>query len=284
MAKYTTTIKTICESLNDTINDNGLPVGYDNIDSLINNARTYIFDFDYPLWSQTAEFIDDYPNYKAYFEKKILKRYYMREIGAETVSLFKLNLCNKLNEIMPYYNQLFKSELLTFPVFENIDMTMDGSRDDTGSEDNTRATTTESTETISTQTTNNGGFETTRTPNLTNDTTIKNLDTPQGTVNNLTDNGYLTNASKEHTTQTGSDTTNNTHNDDGSVETTSNSNTSTTDNYNASNSLNSVTNNTQKGKNSGETYSEMLIKYRDTFLNIEKDIIDDLNELFMLIY
>ena len=38
------------------------------------------------------------------------------------------------------------------------------------------------------------------------------------------------------------------------------------------------------GKEGTETYSEMLIKYRNTFLNIDMQVISDLEELFMQIW
>jgi len=38
------------------------------------------------------------------------------------------------------------------------------------------------------------------------------------------------------------------------------------------------------GKTGSETYSEMLLKFRETFLNIDMQVIDELNDLFMLIW
>ena len=38
------------------------------------------------------------------------------------------------------------------------------------------------------------------------------------------------------------------------------------------------------GKEGGETYSEMLNKFRETFLNIDMMIINDLKDLFMNVY
>ena len=75
MAKYTTTIK-----------------------SLIDNN----FDFglqDYPIFDE---------EYRPHLNDMILKHYYMSEIGFETAALFKQYLNNKMNEIMPYYNTLYK--------------------------------------------------------------------------------------------------------------------------------------------------------------------------------
>ena len=49
--------------------------------------------------------------------------YYTREIGFETVGLWKLKLQTKLNEIMPYYNKLYETELLKYNPLYDVDMT-----------------------------------------------------------------------------------------------------------------------------------------------------------------
>lgn len=75
MAKYTITIKTLID----------------------NN-----FDFkmtDYPIFDET---------YRETLNNNILHHYYENEIGFETAPLFRFYLNQKLNEIMPYYNELYK--------------------------------------------------------------------------------------------------------------------------------------------------------------------------------
>ena len=67
----------------------------------------YIIESGYELKA-----LKDYPifdeNYRQVLNKYILNHFWMREIGAETVGEFDLFLGNTLNEIMPYYNGLFK--------------------------------------------------------------------------------------------------------------------------------------------------------------------------------
>lgn len=67
----------------------------------------YIIENGYELKA-----LKDYPifdeNYRQVLNKYILNHFWMREIGAETVGEFDLFLGNTLNEIMPYYNGLFK--------------------------------------------------------------------------------------------------------------------------------------------------------------------------------
>ena len=101
MGKYTTEVRTICES----IARERSPVGYRSVNTIIAESRGEIFDFDYPCFD---------PEYKPVLETKILKHYYTREICEETYGLWKLRLDSRLNEIMPYYNQLYESTLISF--------------------------------------------------------------------------------------------------------------------------------------------------------------------------
>lgn len=50
---------------------------------------------------------------------------------------------------------------------------------------------------------------------------------------------------------------------------------------NYSNRGNSTVNKSSRGNNSGRTQSDMLLEYRKTFLNIDMDIINNLEDLFM---
>ena len=86
MAKYTTQLRTIIE-YNSTP---GKP-----ITDRIKEAAPKIFDFDFPMWLES---------YRETLEYKILLHYFSNEIGFETVGLWKLYLNQRLNEIMPYYN------------------------------------------------------------------------------------------------------------------------------------------------------------------------------------
>ena len=56
---------------------------------------------------------------KPIFEDKFIKRFYFREIGVETVSRFLINLEQTLNEIMPYYKQLYDTTLLKYDILNN---------------------------------------------------------------------------------------------------------------------------------------------------------------------
>ena len=75
MAKYTITIKSLIDN---------------NFDFKMNN---------YPIFDE---------NYRNTLNNNILYHYYENEIGFETAPLFRFYLNQKLNEIMPYYNELYK--------------------------------------------------------------------------------------------------------------------------------------------------------------------------------
>src|SRR5690606_40563614 len=53
------------------------------------------------------------------FETYFIIHFYMREIGFETEGLFKFYLETWLLVHMPYYNQLFKSELIEYDPLSN---------------------------------------------------------------------------------------------------------------------------------------------------------------------
>ena len=122
LSKYTTEVRFICE------NSAGLSEseGADNIDSILDKCWNKVFNFDFPIFDE---------NYRQVLCRKILKHYYTREIAHETVGRWKLALNAKLNEIMPYYNQLYKSELLEFNPFYDVDLTR--SREGSGTSNRT---------------------------------------------------------------------------------------------------------------------------------------------------
>lgn len=122
MAKYTTQVRSICESLSGLEESKG----YSQINTIIAESRDQIFE-DYPIFDE---------NYRVVLNTKILKHYYTREIGMETFGLWKHFLNTRLNEIMPYYNKLYNSELLNFNPLYDVDYTKTGTREgnETGTE------------------------------------------------------------------------------------------------------------------------------------------------------
>lgn len=263
LANYTTEVRTICENY----------AGYSHlsggasVSDIIEKSREKIFDFNFPMFDE---------KYRSVLETKILKHFYTREIGLETVGLWKLKLDTKLNEIMPYYNQLYKSTLLEFNPFYDVDITRkhntksDGTRNDTN--ENIMQTTSQNTNVVN----GNSSSNTSSNENGTNWNLYS--DTPQGGVSGIESETYLTNATKDTNL---SDRNTNTSTNESS---TNNANGSTSESYNGK--VDSVIKNvedyleTVKGKQGTQDYSTLLLKYRETFLNIDMQILEELNELF----
>lgn len=109
MSNYTTQVRFICESYDHRTES----AGYDQINDIIHNVHNDIIG-PYPIFDET---------YRETLNAKILKHYYTREICEETVGLWKLRLNNRMNEIMPYYNKLYLSELYKFNPLYDVDIT-----------------------------------------------------------------------------------------------------------------------------------------------------------------
>lgn len=292
MSKYTTEVRFICEHYS------GLKesVEYESVASIIEKARTKVFDFDFPIYDES---------YRSVLETKILKHYYTREIGFETVALWKLWLDKRLNEIMPYYNQLYKSTTLEFNPFYDVDLTTDSKRNVNHDEDTTSNGTSkdvrtdnlksdsESTSTTSDSNTRTDDLAHADTTNTSSSTMTAYSDTPQGSLSGVQNLNYLTNATQ--VTGTGTETNNGTNtgtvkNDGTSTTrdngTTSNTGTQTTEGEASTSGTRDYTNIDDylehvKGKRGGQSYAELLLQYRKTFLNIDMQIIDELSDLFM---
>lgn len=220
MAKYTITIKTLIDN---------------NFDFQMNN---------YPIFDE---------NYRETLNNNILYHYYENEIGFETAPLFRFYLNQKLNEIMPYYNELYKVQKKLIDdnlLLNNVNITesLQGS--------NTNNTTTTGNSTS--QSTNNGTSNN------------KNLfqDTPQGQISNTDINNqtWATNLTLD------SNTSNNTIND-----TSSNSGTANVQGTN--NYIKTII-----GNNGGKFNIDILNDIKNNLMNIDLMIINDLNELFMQIF
>lgn len=155
MANFTTEVRSICETLSGLSESKG----YDSIADIIENSRTRIFDFDYPIFDE---------EYRAVLETKILKHYYTREICAETYGRWKLFLDARMNEIMPYYNKLYESELLQYNPLMDVDYTRSGE--------------TENNQTKSESGTTTSGFTEDTTGNVTDSGEVHNTESITGTV------------------------------------------------------------------------------------------------------
>ena len=210
MSKYTTEVRFICE------HSAGLTesAGYSAIDEVIGKAIPNVFSFNFPIFDEA---------YRNVLCRKILKHYYTREICEESVGLWKLRLDARMNEIMPYFNKLYKSELLEFNPLYDTDLTRKAQRDNESNDSEDYSSSKDSTGNSETNITNNGTSTSTTnqttagevngssegsttgtntntiTGNKTNANSERDLysDTPQGALTNVEDETYLTNARKK---------------------------------------------------------------------------------------
>lgn len=297
MAKYTTEVRTICENLA----GQAVHVSYAGIDEIIEVARPQIFDFSYPIFDE---------EYRAVLEAKILRYYWTREIGLETYGLWKLHLRNTLDQIMPLYNQLYKSQQLHFNPLFDVDLTVerDTQRDDVTDTNSTRNRMYDSemkSDDNERGTANQTGSENTGRSGTSNSTgeyggTEWNLhsDTPQGSVAHvqLDNNLFLSDAQKK--TNEDRSRINNTDSSNENTNTTNNETKNNARDYNeerktteqntgiAKETLVSTEDYIERvtGKRGGVSYSKLIMEYRDTFLNIDRMILNDLSDLFMLLW
>ena len=209
----------------------------------------------YPLYQSDPDKVEKYgTSYKvptrAELNDKILNFYRFREIGFETVGRFLFELETALNEIMPKYNQLFYSADQDFNPIYNVDYkkTMVGEQNA-----NTNSSST--------------GNDTTTNEEYTK---AVNAKTPQDLLS---------------ISNTGIDNVN--YADDASWGKSSGGTTgtsNTTGNSTSNGSTSSVE--TTKGNFGVVSAQDLILKYRETILNIEQLIINDprIVELFMMVY
>lgn len=291
MSKHTTEVRFICES------KSGLEVsgGSGDIDNIIANSWNKIF-------TNKAPFFDE--EYRSILCQKILKHYYLREICCETVGIWTLWMNTRLEEIMPYYNQLYESAKIEFNPMHDVNLTRNHERNVAGTskEDGTRTQTTQETREDTSEGSRNltGNRDTDTTGNSTRSTTNESdetkhdlySDTPQGGITGLENENYLTNARKitDDINTTGNEQTNTTEKT--GTDYTENESTNGSTNGSTNSSLNDTTSNTGSnnttedyletivGKQGTESFSSLLNKFRETFLNIDMQVIEEFSDLF----
>lgn len=252
------------------------------------------WDFDlknYPIWSE---------QYRQSLNKKILDHYMFREIGFETPQMFNFYINRTLNEIMPYYNQLYETTILDFDPLSNykIDETIDYDeivnlissidnetqyKDDTDtgfdgktSRDITSITHNDSSGTTDTNT--NTDSNSNQSGNSHSDTSTTDLyvengrysDTPQGMLSKgfMSDDTWASAANQKDTSNNGNNnqTTINETDTDSKQTTESNTKTSAVNDINQSDTGDVITNNNTTTSSNGSGTSNT-----DTKSNTDKD-------------
>lgn len=135
------------------------------INQLVNDLDFNLFDFEYNLYDNEL---------KSVFEKKFIDHFYFYEIGLTPIARFKKALQIKLNDIYPYFKQLYQTELRCNDIdfMLNKDLKEQYTRELTGNSSVNQSSTSTS-----------------------NDTSLNiNNDTPQNKIDDL--DQFMTSASK----------------------------------------------------------------------------------------
>jgi len=70
--------------------------------------------------------LNEYPifdeKYRDHLNKLIKDHYHNREIGMETIAMFRHAVKRRMNEVMPYYNALYKSQQIDFDPLLTMDI------------------------------------------------------------------------------------------------------------------------------------------------------------------
>lgn len=206
-----------------------------------------LFDFEY-------DFYTDNSTMRLNFENKFIQRYMFHEIGQETVQRFKLMLQNRLNLMMPYYKDLYLTKLRV----KDIDFMVNK----------------DYVETMERLLENNNTSDINTSDNSTsNDSTNAIDNSKESSINNgiskVTLDGIGLTGESGSTSNTNSN---------------SNSQSSSNQSVNGHSNLSEKVTNIGKG-NIGVTSSADLLKgWREIIIDIDKMIIEELHDLFMLIY
>lgn len=199
-------------------------------------ANYNLFDFEYELYDN---------NLKPLFEEKFFEYFYFDEIGYPTVQRFKHMLKSKLHMIMPYYKQLYETELRA----KEIDFMLNKDLTETFVRDLTSNATANSTvESTGSNSGINDGFQ---------------ANTPQSKLVQDIEH-YMSSANRDKTSSNYND---------------NNSSNSTT-----SNTGREETTLVSKGNIGITSSAELLEKWRKVLINIDELIFEDMQDLFMMVY
>lgn len=274
-----------------------------NLNSYMQNYPIYTFK---KLFQSQSDFGKNYKgeqitNFRDYLNNLIYTHFYFREIGLETEHRFAFCLQRKMNEIMNYYNQMFASADTEFNPLWNVEMhetythsvtdTGNGTINSTGktTENGTSKRTEDLEQNIDNDTTNNS----TRTPNLLNETVNAKMDTAQQpiTPDDLKTLNYFSEGDYKKDSTTGTETNNLTSSENGKITNDNEINSVNENEVNSTNQASSTNSNNrtetytrlQEGSSAGLPYSDAIKQWRNIMINIPMMICDELDELFMQI-
>lgn len=187
---------------------------------------------------------------------KIIDHYWNREIGVESVDMFQMNMRKRMNEIMPYYNDMYKAAAIDFDPLSTIDMRTVGNNATTTDTDSASNTTTDTDNESTSTTANTAGSR------------AVNSEFPQTMLNNSGD--YATAATDSNSQ--------------------SDSNVTTSDDARAEQATTEHAGTVAEQDTLSHTTgyqgipATILTAYRDSLVNVDMMVISELEDLFMFVY
>lgn len=233
-----------------------------------------IFIRNYPIWDESD---------RVRLNTEIINHYLYQEIGLETVALWKDRLAERMDLIMPKYNKMYKALSAEFNILENVNTVRSYTIQNESKNNTDRTEENKITRENITKSSQNGSStaNSTDTQNNSVDTNIKHSDYPQSDISSgdYLSNEDVTSSKQNNTTINKSD---------------GKSSNEINENFNGTDS-GKLTGNENTVKKESTSYSEnysglngypvdFLEKYLSFVKNIDQLIIDELHDLFMLIY
>ena len=274
---------------------------------MVDNPLTPLFDFNYDFYCDDLEV-------KKKFEEKFINHYWLHEIGCETPARWNQMLKSRLNLIMPYYRQLYQTELASQNInfllnkdlretfIREIDTenqlsgTNTTNQNSSGTNSFSQTGSTNSTNSMSQNATSSSTNSTEQNGTTTN--THKESAINDGVAMATLSDGYLTGTSSDTGTSTNDSTSSSTSENESTASSSSTDDNETSGTSNSTDSVETTGTSSQTGNekmvektdllsqgNIGVTSSaELLQKWREVLINIDEMIIKDCHDLFMQVY
>lgn len=259
------------------------------VDQIVENGKDKFFDFAFPWYADDNTGLEDFKNL-------FLRKNYMKQIGQETTAQFKLYVQARLMEKMPLYKQLYESSLLEYDPLVNRKVRT--TTDETESEEKGK----ESENIVSTTATgtteeNNNSNRSGTSVEQRNSETSMSIETNNQSVHSenpeitMANKDYASSMDRERKAESGNGNENvegnKTVNDNATEHNTSDSNASSHETGNLSENENRERN--KKGNETiegfyGDSQADAILKYRETILNLNEMICNDMNDLFLGYY
>lgn len=272
-AKYTVVLKDIME------NEQTKP--------LLNKSLS-----TYPLYKQQADVETIIPE-REELNRRLLNHYKYREIGFETVGRFMDELEITMCEIMPYYNEMYKTIEIMAELdnpFDNVDFTETYKETRSGTQSNELARIVDDTGDASTSNTSTSNDSGTSTSTVNSNSKNVHSETPQNSLSITADNINSVDYADDVTwNKSNSEDTTTTSNEGETISSTetSQTNKTTTDETGTLTTSDTVEHTfTKKGNQGVNTYAHDMNEFRTSIIDVTNMIINDkrIQELFMLVY